>query len=735
MNLKKISVLFILLFNITCFAQNDLWQPITKKKLSQKNILSRETQPDDFLLFSLNYNLLKQKLQQTQVTGANYKSAPIRITFPNSEGELIDYTVRETSVMHPDLAAKFPEIKSYIGTTETGNTIRFSITTFGLHAQIFDNEGSQYINPHTDDLQVYIVYDKKNISQKRAFTCFAKNATLGNSTHTEKTSNKQQATSSSFFRTYRLAMASTVEYSDFHISRANVKDGTLLQKQSAVLSAMVATMTRVNGIFEKEFAITMQLIPNNTDIIFINSDNLNNNDSVINQIQDVIDKNIGFDNYDIGHVVTTGAGGVASLSSVCSASKAEGVTGSTAPVGDNFDVDFVAHEIGHQFGAFHTFNNSCKNNISYETAYEPGSGSTIMSYAGICPPNVQSHSDDYFHAISVQQINNFIQNASSCSVNQAINNIAPVVNAGNNYNIPKNTPFKLTGSATDTDINLTYCWEQFDNEKSVQAPDSFSLSGPNFRSINPTNQPTRFFPKYEDVLAGNLEPEWEVLPSVARDMNFVLSVRDNNIEGGQIGQDFMKVSTVNEGPFKVNYPNSPNLKWVQDIEYVVNWDVAGTDKNGINTSAVTIKLSIDGGQNFDYILAENTENDGAAGVKMPKIISNNCRILIEAVDNIFYTISEIPFTIGTEFGTLDEFILYSSNDKLNSYNFQYLPQTKEQIEVYIFNLYGKIIFKEAYPTSYFLQKEIDISFLNNGLYIFQLQEAGNKITRKFAVMR
>lgn len=733
---QKLRYLFLItLFVFPLYAQHNFWKPITAKTAAKKLLCERKTTPSESLVYELNLEGFKAELKKCSNSGNyNQKTTPVVLEFPNSEGDFISVIISEKNVLHPELAEKFPHIKSYTGTDSKGNNIRFSLTDFGLHAQIFTPNGTEYIDPYTQDATSYIVYDRKSIQKKTPFTCLNKEVNPIEDLEIQPFS-KKSALSDGVFRTYRLAMATTVEYSDFHIKRVGVQNGTLLQKQSAVISALNVTITRVNGIFEKEFATTLQLVPNNTNIIFINSDNFTNSngEDLLEEVQPVINAAIGFNNYDIGHVVSTGGGGVAYLESVCGSNKAKGVTGASAPVGDPFDIDFVVHEIGHQFGAYHTFNNSCEGSISFSASYEPGSGSTIMAYAGICNPNVQNQSDDYFHAKSVDQIITFIQNLGNCSQNTILNNNPPIISPLNNYTIPHSTPFKLTGNATDNENTLTYCWEQYDRQQSKQPPVSQSTIGPVFRSFKPTSSPVRYFPNIEDVLAGNSTP-WEVLPSVKRDLNFVLTVRDNHIEGGQTTQSSNKVNIASVGPFRITSQNSGNAKWIHNQYQIINWDVAGTDGNGINTSLVNIKLSVDGGENFDVILAENTPNDGTEAVKAPDLLfSNNCRLLIEPVDNIYFAVNTKPFSIGSLQGGEDEFILFGTQPAQENIVFNYLPKTKTHTLITIYDSWGRLVFQQKYFDENYMSEKIDIHHLQSGVYIFQLEEAGAKKTKKFIV--
>jgi len=305
------------------------------------------------------------------------------------------------------------------------------------------------------------------------------------------------------------------------------------------LSAIVTAINRVNGIYERELAIRMVLIANNNLLVYTNAATdpytNDNGSTMLGENQTNIDNVIGNANYDFGHVFSTGGGGIATVGCVCSTgTKSRGVTGLSAPTGDAFYVDYVAHEMGHQFNARHTFNantSSCSGNGSSTTNAEPGSGSTIMAYAGICGSanNLQAHSDPYFHAVSMDEINVFTAtgNGSNCAVVSATGNAIPVVNAGSDYNIPKSTPFILTGNATDPNADvLTYAWEQEDVGSAFGNWNTQTTLSPLFRSFIPSSSSTRFFPKLSDVI-NNTTTIGEVLPSLGRDINMRLTARDN----------------------------------------------------------------------------------------------------------------------------------------------------------------------------------------------------------------
>lgn len=656
-----LSVLTIVLF-ASGYAQNPLWKKTSAEKVGSLPVVERASTPMKAELFELNLEAMKTSLQQAPHRDEQGSSNVI-VAFPLSDGTLANFRMFEAPVMDAELAARYPDSKSYVGqgVEDKSTSVRISTTIFGLHAMIYSDKGTTVVDPYTTNLSNYIVYAKNQLVSTRSFECLVEDdEELAEGLRGVEVS---QLISDGKFRTYRLAMACTIEYAAFHVNAAGLNSGTLAQKKAAVLAAMNVTMTRVNGLYERDMSLTMVLVANNDAVIFIDADNFDNANAgtLINQSQTVIDGAIGSANYDIGHTVSTGGGGLASLNSPCTGGKARGITGSPAPVGDPFDIDYVAHEMGHQFGATHTFNNSCGGNRSSATAVEPGSGSTIMAYAGICAPDVQNNSDDHFHAVSIAQMTAFVLGNGNCAANINNNNIAPVVSAGPDFTIPTSTAFILKGTATDANGDaLSYNWEQVDNQINggignfvvANPPLPTNNAGPAFRSISSLTSPNRYMPNFTSVLAGNLAPTWEVVPSVARVMNFALTVRDNRSpNGGQTTRDDMKVTTVATGPFRVTSPAVENQYWAAGSTQTVTWDVAGTTGNGINTAAVNILLSTDAGATFSTVLATAIPNTGTASITLPAgVVAAYSRIMIEPVGNIYYAVSKsiaIGYTVET----------------------------------------------------------------------------------------
>ncbi len=506
--------------------------------------------------------------------------------------------------------------------------------------------------------------------------------------------------------------------------------------------AINTSMTRINGVYEKDLAVTMVLVANNTDIIYLNAgtDPFTNNNAgvLINQSQQVIDAVIGTANYDIGHTFSTGAGGLAQLRVPCTSSKARGVTGTSFPLGDNYDIDYVAHELGHQYGANHTFNNSCGNNRNGGTAVEPGSGSSIMAYAGICPPNVQPHSDDYFTAISIQEMwQNISAGTGQCAAQTPTNNEAPTADAGPDYTIPKSTPFVLKGTATDANGGdvLSHCWEQMNPQVAPMPPQNTSTVGPMFRTIDPLASSDRYMPALPTVLANQTQSLWEVVPSVGRNLSFRYTVRDNVAGGGSSASDNM-VLTVDgaSGPFLVTSQAVPTTWTIGNTE-TITWDVAGTDVAPVSSPNVDIWFSTDGGLTYPVSIALNVPNNGSALINVPNVNTTTGRLMVMSSNNVFYDLNNAVITVdgvvGTEDFTFDNFAVYP-NPSNGTFNLTFKPASSANIEVALYDLRGRAIntytYDEVSAASTF-NKQLDYGYIESGVY-FLVVKNGDKVTTK-----
>ncbi|OMQ12546.1 reprolysin-like metallopeptidase [[Flexibacter] sp. ATCC 35103] len=666
---KNLLFLFFIFCCTAIHAQgDDLWQKVSSGSVNKRINESGSER----LYYKLNTNSLKSKLSGSTGKSSNNTS---EITIPNSKGILERFKVWESSNFEPELQAKYPEIRSYegIGLDDKTARINFSVAPIGLQTMVLRaDKPSEYIEQDSDNQSQYVLSAKNDDSSKRLSCKTTELVSNKNNPSTSKTTANNKV-----FKTMRLALSCTGEYTAFF-------GGT----KAGALAGMNASLTRVNGLFNRDLALKLVLIANTEDIIYTNAatDPYSNANAGTADYQDRSDIQvwnvetqnnitsvIGEANYDIGHLfgASGGGGNAGCIGCVCNSPTSSNITakgsGYTSPSdgkpqGDTFDIDFVAHEMGHQLGATHTFSYSIEGT---GTSVEPGSGSTIMGYAGITDYDVQANSDAYFAYASILQIQNNLV-FKSCPVNTAITNNPPTINAGLDYTIPISTPFVLTGTGSNpANAAVTYAWEQNDNATTTSGSNSIAYAtkpdGPLFRSIVPGNSPVRYMPALSSVIQNTLTTTWESVSSVARTLHFTLTARDNGAEAmAQTNTDAMIVNVVaNAGPFTVTSQNTNDVSWQLGSFQTVTWSVNNT--NTLQGSAnVNIKLSIDGGLTFPIVLASNTANDGSEVIQIPTSVqaSTNCRLLIEPTANIYYAVNSKSFAVG-----------YTSATTCDSYSF------------------------------------------------------------------
>ncbi|WP_405351228.1 reprolysin-like metallopeptidase [Nonlabens sp. Asnod3-H03] len=681
----KYLLTIVMLFNFAFAKAQNFWQSVSQTPT--ENLENRNFTPDNYLTYNLDIDGLKQFVTGSPMRFTTSHSNVV-VSMPNADGDFYDFEIFETQIMENSLSAKYPSIKTYLGlnVNDAADVIRFSITSHGFHnIEFVPGAPTVYIDPFTIDHNTYIVYDRSSIPEvKEDFECLMDElSVIGTDLNISNVVPK--STNDSSLRTYRVAISCNAEYGNLFAG-----NGTDAQKRANIQARQVITMNRVNGVYERDLAINMIFVANNDSLLYFGDTSLDpyTND-FNNRTQDLIDGDlasqgfpgIGNANYDIGHNFNTSGGGNAGcIGCVCvTGQKGSGMTGRANPTGDPFDIDYVAHEMGHQFGGYHSMASSNCRSGSGQTEVEPGSGSTIMAYAGICNPNIQNNSDDYFHYVNIRDITANIKSgpSSSCAVVTNIPFTAPVVDAGLDYTIPYSTAFVLTGSATNLGTEtVVYNWEQNDPENpgSNNGPDPTRVQGPMYRSLPSVTVPERYFPALSDVVQGNLAPSYEVTPSVARNMEFAFTARKYNNNVGQNDSDLMNITVDGiAGPFTVTSQNS-NVSYNTGEAFVVNWDVAGTDQSPINTMSVDILMSTDGGLNFNDIIEVATPNDGTQTVIMPVVSpTSQARIMVKANSNVYYAINSSNFTV-----TSDEFSLSTTELEQNvclpanaSYDFTY----------------------------------------------------------------
>lgn len=662
--------IFLMVFSVS--AQQNYWQKTNKTNISgngsQATLNQKFYQTYQLDIDAFKLQLINAPLRAEMVTASNSK-----VYLPNIKGELEQFVVVETPVLSQELSELYPEIKTYLGFSveNSGIRARFSVTPQGLQTMVsYPDAPLNFTVPLSKtDNSSYIVYSRDIRTEGiKDFECLTEDEFLpiDNSSISNRDADDQT------LRTFRIAISTTGEYTNFW-DDGNAGNGNA---QEDALAQVVSTLNRTNEVFEVDMAVTFTLV-SGIETIFANTTTDPYSQPVgapqsNNQLQSTLTSVVGEANYDIGHLFVYGGnnGNAGCIGCVCvNGSKGRGFSAhqftdnNGGPyMSDFFDIDYVPHEIGHQMGANHTFSHFSE---GAGVNAEPGSGTTIMGYAGITGSNnVQNHSDPYFHYYSISQILNNLNNR-TCWVGTSISNNPPIADAGSDFTIPKGTAFVLKGAASeaDTDDILTYTWEQIDNGTTTS-----SNFGPNkttgavWRSRPPSTSTDRFMPIIERVIAGELtetnpgitadNSSWETVSNVTRTLNFALTVRDRSEANGvgQMPQSDFDTMTVNvdgsAGPFVVT-SQTTNITWDAGSNQTVTWDVAGTDAGAVNTPTVNILLSTDGGFTYPFVMATDVPNNGSAIVNVPITggDTSTARVKVEGNNNIFYAINSTNFSI------------------------------------------------------------------------------------------
>ena len=766
--MKKFLLLIVLSFSFgQLVAQNtSIWQAKDASRISELKRNRTDNVCEGELYFSLNLSAFKQSLVNATDKFSNLPG--VSISLPNLNGELETYLVWENSNFEPALQARFPEIRSYVGkgVTDKYATLNLSISPQGIQTIVFRADtGTEFIEAYDKEVTTYVLFNSsKRVSGRLPFNCSTNDVALAHNI-SDKVGNTTLSDNAKY-KTFRLALSCTAEYANYFGATSSANVGL-------VLAGMNATMTRVNGVMERDLAVHLNLIATTDQVIYYDAATdpydaaaAGSGGTWNAQLQNTLTSVLGEGAYDIGHLfgASGGGGNAGCIGCVCvDGSKGSAFTSpsNNVPAGDSFDIDYVIHEMGHQLGANHTFT------YNYEGStvqVEPGSGTSIMAYAGVATTtagapafNVQAHSDVLYCYKSINQIQtNLAASGASCAVTTALTgiNAAPTANGGGNYSIPISTAFKLTGVGTDADAGdaLTYSWEQ--NNVGTSATTQINSRvlgtktvGPNFRIFPVSSSPSRYFPQMNKVLAGTLvvtaasDANWESCSSVARALNFAFTVRDNHAGMGQTKAAASTITVVSTaGPFAVTSQNTTGISYVGGSTQTVTWNVLGSDAltGGANVD-ILLSTNVNGNNTtFNTVLASGVPNNGSATVVIPNLatLSSTCRFMVRASANVFFAVNSKNFTIQASLGTqnfgLQSLVLYPNPNK-GSFNIKFDSVSGNDINVSVFDVRGRAIFSKNFQNAGVFDKNIQLNNAQAGVYLLTVTDGGMKETKKIVV--
>lgn len=705
--------------------------------------LQQNVFPTTFTMFKLDILQMKAQLAKAGTTPAS----GVLIYLPVN-GAVQELLVWKDNVLAAELQQKFPEIQNFTAVDPNNHAIsaKLDLNIYGFGAMIFDPTiGTFVIDPYSlQSDEYYISFFRRDMDLNiyKPGLCTTKDpsvTTLENLDNAIQLPNMNPASDPSLGmksngavkRTYRLAVSCTGEWASMITGGA--------PSMTAVLGVMSSVINRCNGVFQRELSVKMELITQNNEVVYLDaaSDPYScpgeTHDCLIDQVQDAMDVEFpGATNYDIGHIFCTTGGGLAQLYSVCATgTQARGVSG----VFSSSDIGTVIHEMGHQMGTGHTFASDaggCNGNGSEPSAYEPGSGTSIMSYNGSCPPdNVASADVDYYHIASLKMMGDNISAGGSGLCGSTIPGYTPVTvtTLGQTYKIPKNTPFELIADEAITSEPappaVTYSWEQWDlgNFGENESGSADWEEGPTFISKAPSVRKDRQFPDNVLVAAGTYASVGQRLSTVERSLNFKLTTRSFFEAWGTFNysNDKVQMDVVDCEPFRVTAPSTTALYEV-NAPITITWDTVQTRQAPINCGFVNIHMSINGGLTFPFIVATNVPNMGSFNLLAPNVYSDDIRFKVKGSGNVFYDINKTSIKIHGDFLSINPDVKIANDLKIYpnpTNNTLYLRNANMVKTPYVITMYN-VSGQKVYESRLSQNLDIDVSKFSKGLYMIQI---------------
>jgi len=772
--MKKLLFFIVLIMTFGHIsAQNaSIWRKTTSEQTAKLARVRTNMISEGEQYFTLDINALRQKLANT--TDKFSRAAGVEIEIPNMNGDIERFAVWENSNFEPALQAQYPDIRAYVGKgiTDKGATINFSVSPQGIQTLVFrPDNGTEFIEAYDKSATTYVLFNSKNRNKgKLPFNCSTAETSLANDIFNRSAVTNLSSINS--YKTMRLALSCTAEYANYFGATSSAQSGL-------VLAAMNATMTRVNGVFEKDLALHLNIIANDASVFYYNATTDPYDDASAGaggtwnaQLQSTLTSVLGDSTYDIGHLfgASGGGGNAGCIGCVCGTStqswtdigdgKGSGFTSpaDAIPQGDNFDIDYVVHEMGHQLGGNHSFTFGYEGTNTSAPQTEPGSGSTIMGYAGITSYDVQAHSDALFSYKNIYQIQTNLA-TKTCPVSTTMTDNLPVVNAGADFTIPKGTAFMLTGTATDADATdvLTYNWEQNDQGTSatVNATSRVLATkavGPIFKVFPSSSSPVRIMPEMARVIAGTISVTtsantyWETVygttaTTANRNLNFTFTARDNKAGGGLTATDAMVVSVdATKGPFTVTSQSTTGLSYAAGSTQTVTWNTASTSTlAGASTVDIYLSTNVNGNSTtFPILVASGISNAaGTASVVIPANapVSSTCRFMVKASGNIFFAVNSRNFAItalaNDTFG-LSNFGIYP-NPNNGNFTVQFDSATANDIVIAVHDIRGRSVYEKQFTNTGLFSQNIQLDGVQSGVYMVTVKDGDHKVVKKIVV--